>query len=59
MKYLRMAMLVFLLAQALAVCVAMLPPETFREPIFASQDSGGDDGDSGYTEFAYARPAPC
>lgn len=53
MKYLRIMMLLLALASVLGSSVAMLPPETFRDPIFASQgDSGGDDGDSGYTEFA-------
>lgn len=54
MKVVRIIMLVLVLAVVLGK-VAMLPPEIFKEPIFAAQDSSGDDGgsrDGGYTEFA-------
>ena len=51
MRYVKIAMLVLVMAMALGRVVAMLPPETFKEPIFASADEGSDD-DSGYSEFA-------
>ena len=43
-----------MLAVAAGSVVAMLPPETFKDPIFASSDSSSDDGgsDREYTEFA-------
>lgn len=38
---------------ALMKPVAMLPPEVFKDPIFASESSGEDSSDAGeYTEFA-------
>ena len=54
MKYVRIAMLVLVMAMAVGRAVAMLPPETFKDPIFALQDDSGDDsgGDAGYTMFA-------
>ena len=50
MRYMRIALLFVLLAAAVGHSVAMLPPDTFKEPIFAAQD--GDDGAGEHTEFA-------
>lgn len=52
MRVLRITMLVLVLAMAFGRVVAMLPPETFKDPIFALQDDSGDDSDAEYTEFA-------
>lgn len=50
MKVVRIAILVLVLASILGNAVAMLPPEIFKDPIFAAQDDSGDDGE--VTEFA-------
>lgn len=54
MKGIWIAVTLVVLALAAIRTVAMLPPETFKEPIFASEDGGGDGG--GYegeaTDFA-------
>ncbi|MFH0799212.1 MAG: hypothetical protein V2A66_03415 [Pseudomonadota bacterium] len=55
MKVVRITMLVLALAMAVGSVLAMLPPDTFKDPIFASQDGSGDSGGSdsgGVTEFA-------
>ena len=53
MKFVKLAMLVLVLAMAVGRAVAMLPPETFKDPIFALQnESGSEDSDGGYSEFA-------
>lgn len=53
MKVIWMIVLVLVAIVALGRSVAMLPPDVFKDPIFASESSGGDSSDSGeYTEFA-------
>lgn len=44
---------VLVLVVAALNTVAMLPPETFKDPIFAAKDAEGNDGaTSEHTEFA-------
>ena len=52
-RYIKGIMLLLALITAFGA-VAMLPPDTFKDPIFASAESSGDEegDDSGYTEFA-------
>lgn len=55
MKVLKLIMLVLVVAVALGKAVNMLPPETYREPIFVGNDQSDDGDDSGpreYTVFA-------
>lgn len=54
MGLLRIAMAVLVLAVAAGRVVAMLPPETFRDPLFVEEDTSHDGGGSEgeYTEFA-------
>lgn len=53
MKFMKLAMLVLVLAMAVGRAVAMLPPETFKDPIFAFQNaSESEESDGGYSEFA-------
>lgn len=52
MKFIRLAMLL-LAIMIVGKAVAMLPPEVFKDPIFASNDSSDEGQDSDRdTEFA-------
>lgn len=53
MRTVWLTMLVLVLGIVVIRSVGMLPPETFRDPIFAAGDTSGDDGSSSeHTDFA-------
>ena len=55
MRLFTLAMILLTMALALGSTTRMLPPDTFKDPIFAANDDNGSDDnsrDSGYSEFA-------